>query len=913
MKRYQKVYETVKSECMRQLEQNGEFFGVCTQEVAEILKIYRSNASSDLNYLVQEGKLEKTSGKPVFYKIKPEDLGIETRRKISIAKSNKEAQGVLDKIIGANDSLKTAVLQAKAAIMYPPMGLHTLLLGETGTGKSMFAEAIYRHAKEIGILKKEAPFVTFNCADYAHNPQLLISQLFGVKKGTYTGADKDKAGLVAKADGGILFLDEVHRLPPEGQEMLFYLIDKGLYRRLGEIDALHEARILIICATTENPESALLATFMRRIPMVIKLPPLIQRTFSERLELIKTFFTEEAKYLKTDIHVPENSMRALLLYDCPNNIGQLKSDIKLSCAKSFIRYISGKEEDYLNIKSEDLPEYVRKGILHYREHREELKRLDLKSEAVFGVEKDKPQILDKTNTFNIYEAIEEKRNILKRKGLTEKDIDLILSLDIENILKKYISRLNEQSMEQLYKVVDKKIVAIAKSFLDYAASQLNKVFSEKILYSISMHVSSTLERIKANKIIFNPRTNEIKILHPKEFSVSFKMAELLRNNFGVDIPEDELGFMTMFLITEENEKDNNSSHVGVLVAMHGETTATSMVDVAAKLLGERHAVGYNLPLDKKPEIALEELTELVIKINEGKGVIVLADMGSLVFFGDIIRERTGIPIKTVEMVSTPMVLEASRKATMAASLDEVYDAVVNFSPYIGRIYYADNLNYDKGIKDDVIITACFTGEGAALKMKDIVERYLDNTGKNADVIPIDINSVEDYNRKIAQIKQEKNILAVISSVKPEDVTLKYLSPKDLLENKAESFLKSGFLDKNILLIEQMKEVVKENTSIDSEKYIKDFIAFYKSLKKHNIILNEDMIVGFILHISCAIEKIQTGTFKPKTNTTQISSLKKKYPEDFKTIASALESMEKSFSINFHDEIYSNLIRVIHML
>ena len=78
-------------------------------------------------------------------------------------------------------------------------------------------------------------------------------------------------------------------------------------------------------------------------------------------------------------------------------------------------------------------------------------------------------------------------------------------------------------------------------------------------------------------------------------------------------------------------------------------------------------------------------------------------------------------------------------------------------------------------------------------------------------------------------------------------------------------------------------------------------------------LNEDMIVGFILHISCAIEKIQTGTFKPKINTAQISSLKEKYPEDFKTVASALESMEKSFNISFPDEIYSNLVKVIHFL
>lgn len=91
----------------------------------------------------------------------------------------------------------------------------------------MFAETMYKYAKEIGKLKANAPFVAFNCADYANNPQLLMSHIFGVKKGTYTGAIMDRIGLVEKANEGILFLDEVHRLPAEGQEMLFYLIDKG--------------------------------------------------------------------------------------------------------------------------------------------------------------------------------------------------------------------------------------------------------------------------------------------------------------------------------------------------------------------------------------------------------------------------------------------------------------------------------------------------------------------------------------------------------------------------------------------------------------------------------------------------------------------------------------------------------------
>lgn len=911
MKRYQKVYETVKSLCARQLEQTGKIKGVYAKEVAEILDIYRSNASGDLNRLVREGKLKKITGKPVLYKVSVDNIDTVKVHETSEKFNSALEQNIMDKIIGASDSLKTAILQAKAAIMYPPIGLHTLLLGETGTGKSMFAEVMFKYAKEIGVLDDKAPFISFNCADYAHNPQLLISQLFGVKKGTYTGADKDRAGLVGKADGGILFLDEVHRLPPEGQEMLFYLIDKGLYRRLGEIDTAHKAQILIICATTENPESALLATFMRRIPMVIKLPPLRKRTFNERLQLIKAFFKAESGYLKTDIHVPANSIKALMLYDCPNNIGQLKSDIKLSCAKAFIHYISGKENN-LYIRSEDLPEYVRNGLLHYKEYRDKLEKLELDSEMIFDASEDKSETHKTTDTFNIYEAIEEKRSLLKKKGLAEKDIDLILYLDIETAIKKYMSKLNEQNMEQLYKVVDKKVVEVARTFLAYASNKLGKNFSDRVLYGISMHVSSTLERIKAGKSILNPHTEEIKKSYPAEFSTATKMPELIKENFGIDVPQDEIGFITMFLIAEDYTKKKDSSRVGVLVAMHGESTATSMVDVAAKLLGEGHAVGYNMPLDKKPETSLEELTQLVAKIDEGKGVIILVDMGSLVFFGDIIHERTGIPIKTVEMVSTPMVLEASRKAVMMSSLDEVYDAVVNLSPYIGRLY-SNSIDYSNGIKDDIIVTACFTGEGAALKMKGIVEEIIEKTGCKADVIPIDIASIEEYNRKISQIKQEKNIIAVISSVKPQDETLTYFSPKDLIKGKFKSFVYSKQHDKNIELLDQMREVIRENANIDAEKYIDEFIAFYKNLKAHNINLNEDMLVGFVLHIACAIEKIQTGNFKHRSDSRQTDFLKKEYEEDFDIIKSALQSMGESFDIKFPDEIYANLVKVIHFL
>ncbi|WKB36663.1 sigma 54-interacting transcriptional regulator [Terrilactibacillus sp. S3-3] len=77
-------------------------------------------------------------------------------------------------LIGADGSLKRLVDQAKAAVVYPPRGLDTLILGPTGSGKTLFAHMMHSYAKFVGKMNERSPFVVFNCADYYNNPQLLI-------------------------------------------------------------------------------------------------------------------------------------------------------------------------------------------------------------------------------------------------------------------------------------------------------------------------------------------------------------------------------------------------------------------------------------------------------------------------------------------------------------------------------------------------------------------------------------------------------------------------------------------------------------------------------------------------------------------------------------------------------------------
>lgn len=274
MKKIDLTYETL----VKLYNQKNK--GITAEEIADQINIQRSNASSYLNILCKDNKVQKLNTRPVVFK------PVMTN---NLTAFNYDTKNVFN-IIGHDKSLKISIEQAKAAIMYPPNGLNTIILGPTGVGKSMFANLMYKYAVEMKKLSADAPFITFNCADYANNPQLLMSELFGVEKGAYTGAEKGKDGLLKKADRGILFLDEVHRLPPEGQEMLFTFIDKGVFRKLGSTEKIISAKVRIIAATTEEPKSSLLDTFIRRIPMTIKLPPLAERTLKERYELINYFF-----------------------------------------------------------------------------------------------------------------------------------------------------------------------------------------------------------------------------------------------------------------------------------------------------------------------------------------------------------------------------------------------------------------------------------------------------------------------------------------------------------------------------------------------------------------------------------------------------------------------------------------------
>lgn len=874
----------------------GKSKSATTKEIAEMLGILRPNVSKELNLLVREGKVEKMNGRPVRYFILSANeikkaVSMERKPTIGFAGSTAIASAtetgklfsemtgtgdVFANMIGSHDSLKNQAEQAKAALLYPPHGLNTLIIGPTGSGKTYFANNMYRFALAKEIIAKKG-FTTFNCADYAHNPQLLMSHLFGYVKGAFTGADEDKDGLIQEADGGMLFLDEVHRLPPEGQEMIFYFMDHGKYSRLGETAKTHHADVRLICATTEDPESSLLQTFVRRIPVTIQLPAFVQRSAREKLQLLQHLLTLEANRIHKDIRLSEDVVQALLGSVTYGNVGQLKSNVQLVCAQGFLNSMQNKEE--ISLKFNQLPPNIKEGLSLLANNRHELGKLTRLLEPVMIIKPDFNRGMTEIDSYelpyNLYEIIGDKAALLKDEGLDQSSINNFIMTDINLHFKSFYRQGKlDKTVNSLNEIVDQEIIDLTKKIQQLLQEKENYPLRDSFIYAMSLHISSFIKRVQSGKALRNMSADLISMVHdyPNELKIAGKIKELIEEHYRFPIPRSEVYYMAILLVSLRSEP--KTGKVGIVVAAHGNSTASSMAQVVSQLLSVDNIVAYDMPLEMSPKIALNGIAAQVKKIDRGNGVLLLVDMGSLSTFSSKLSEQTNINVKTIDMVTTAMVLEAARKTALIDSdLDTVYRELHEFAGYsrtLGKVQKkVDYLSEIPHQKNKAIIAICSTGEGTAKKIKELLDKILiDNLIDDITVITI---SVVGMKEKIAEVQQKYQIVAATGIIKPQ-ITVPFISLENLLQGGGESFVSlieqvNDSSTHNMDSLENSEQLTEETT----QKYLSQYFTFINPIKITKILwdycdfiqersrfqISNSFRISLIMHLSGALERYLT--------------------------------------------------------
>lgn len=230
-----------------------------------------------------------------------------------------------DTIIGGSPLIQQAVELAKKVAATDTT---VLLLGETGTGKEIFAQAIHHNSS-----RGNKSFVAVNCSSFSK--ELLESELFGHKAGAFTGAVKDKKGLFEEANGGTIFLDEIGEMPAELQARLLRVLETGEFIKVGDTKTL-KVNVRTIAATNRDLQKEIETghfrsdLFYRLSVFQISLPSLQQRA-KDIPTLAKHFVAVFAA--KTNKPVPvlqKEYLEALQQYGWPGNIRELKNVIERS-------------------------------------------------------------------------------------------------------------------------------------------------------------------------------------------------------------------------------------------------------------------------------------------------------------------------------------------------------------------------------------------------------------------------------------------------------------------------------------------------------------------------------------------------------------------------------------------------------
>lgn len=240
-----------------------------------------------------------------------------------------------DKIIGTSEKLH-AVLDKVEKLAGRDTSI--LITGESGTGKELIAQAIHYNSP-----RKERRFVAINCG--ALPESVLESELFGYKKGSFTGAVEDKEGLLKAADGGTLFLDEVGNLPMNVQKTLLRFLQEQEFRRIGDTRPT-QVDVRILSATNADLKEAVKAGTFRedlyyRLNVVnIHLPPLRERKPDIAL-LADHFIREQNERFATQIKgLSPEALEVATDFSWPGNIRQLRNALEGALAMESGEYIT---------------------------------------------------------------------------------------------------------------------------------------------------------------------------------------------------------------------------------------------------------------------------------------------------------------------------------------------------------------------------------------------------------------------------------------------------------------------------------------------------------------------------------------------------------------------------------------------
>lgn len=904
----------LRDDILKYLEEKTESFikgneneDYTANKISEVFKVKRNTVSHYINQMVEEGQVIKINTRPVYFlhRGKFEESFFKVARNIYssfeelyLEEPLLDSYDIFNNLIGAEGSLKKAIEQIKTSIFYPSDGLPLMLNGPSGVGKSYIADLIHRYSIEMGVISEDAPFIIFNCAQYYNNPELLSSNLFGYVKGAFTGAEKTKIGMLEAADGGILFLDEVHRLNEEGQEKLFTFMDQGVFKRMGESEEWHKAKVRLIFATTESLTDTFLKTFLRRVPIFVTIPGLDERGNKEKLQFIYNFLIGEAKNFNKTLSISKPAIESLLSYKFKGNVGELENAIKYTCASVYSRNVKAEK---VVIRLKDMPEK----LLH--------EVIELKS---FNINKSSDETIITPNT-RLEELFEKEESILQIIKNTYKQIfslysdykrkDETVEFFEKNVFNEIYALIDTLVFEKSYTTENTMLHFTTSSLQDvfrYMEASYNVKFNGDSIYTIAYFLyskgSEIIEWDKDSEKLKEQLYNYILSNNNEEYQLVSKLIKLISSKMDISLNMEEEIFLSFYLKSLNIEKQNNYPKAVILA--HGYATASSITNVVNRMLEKNIFEAFDMPIDISIKEISYKLIEYIKNNDVSKGLIILVDMGSLKDIYSKIEDYINGPVIIINNVSTQMALYVGDMLRREIYLEDIITKLKENNKTEYEIIYPVNF------KEKSIVTSCATGIGTAKKIQKLLEQSIPKD-LSINIVVQDYERLKTHGTKEA-VFQLYDVLAVIGTMNPDIDEINYISLEDLISGRGEDRLIKLFdgiaderiirnINDNIVRNFSLESVVSFLTILDTNKILEHVEQCLSNLEVFmGKRLPNDKKIALYVHTSCLVERlIRQAPIKDYPDIKEFSKCQK----------TMIDYIKKSFSVI--EEIYNVKINI----
>lgn len=822
--------------------------------LGERLNISRSLASQYLNEYFKDGTFIKISTRPVYFldrKTLEKNFRIELKNNefydvnelIELVEKGLLAQKSFLQAIGHDTSLAYCVMQCQSAIKYPPNGLPILLYGEHGVGKTYLSHLIYQYALEERIIPANAKLVFLDEARKDGHSESDIQKIFGSIR--YQGDKKFlEEGLLAKANNGILVIDNAESLSEQCYSQLMNYMKSGEY--VIENGGVFHSSTRLVMTSCVDPKENISSLFLHNVPILCEIPSLEERPLEDKEAFIIYFLKKEEENLGKSIRISNKAFSALIEGHYKNNIEELISCIKTSCANAYLS--NTQSQKYLEIYLYHLPvSVINTGLL----------------------EPEDEEVMITVNQY-IHHGVDSK--VL---GYFDYMIALYKEYEKGSFTDKQFSEKCFEGMNQYYdyivfekKYTNPRISAYEKMILNIFEDMLDQYdiyipancafVIARIIYSYMQTYSGIRSWELKNKEVIKQLLNCLKKHFKAEANVAIDVQLKIKQMLDIELNLMNLAFLILNIQFYNREMNRYSYNCMVLA--HGYSTASSIADAANKLVSSHVMDAIDMPLNTSVDELVIALRKYIRRSNQNKDLILMVDMGSLEDIGNQIKDIANIRIGVINNVSTKLAVNIAYKVKQGLEIEEIFSSIIEETHFDTKII-------NNAVRKKAILFTSETGETAAER---VVQLF-----KNSLPRPVDISIFTyDYYRLAKNLDEDEifrqyDVIFVAGTIQLPLIKVPYVSLEDVIafkdidrisstlcqyfsEEEAEQF------NKNLVKNFTLENVMNYLTILNPDKLITYIEAALTQLQKLlGIMLLNKSMVGMYIHISCLVERLIT--------------------------------------------------------